>query len=459
MSRMVSERNSTLVNKKVFLIFGSLYSVTIGSLLFAMNEKIQADTISRPSVDKIALLNLFISVLFLAFSVSTTKIQNNMAFFWSFHIIFFGFNSVLLQLDTTPIYLARVFTEAMSSDTIFTVLLTTVVAGTAQICVYRKYKNLLQPKAYVSVEDTVQKRIFFSSILYFLVLPFLINALGGFNSIFRRIRISNEPEYNSLAIKSIFESLLYVPPVILLLGLLFIPKQQRFKRNQVLIRIFIPILIVLSNPFGNARQITLFLILPFVFYLLSKGRKIYSYAFFLVLPIMLSFSANLVNRYSGRLQNPTLTILSRDGDFDSLAQLHNGLQATSDYEFPVFRQLLGSLLFFVPRSVWSDKPLDTGIELANYLGLRFQNLSAPWILEAYVNARIPGVLLTAFFIGYLITKMDLNQSSGIRQFVMAFTISGLLFILLRGSLLQASGRAIFAFVLIQILFTARAKRR
>jgi hypothetical protein len=449
---------SAKVNKKVFITFGSLYSIIIGTLLFAMIKEIEAGTILNARLDKLAVLNLTVSVTLLTFSISTSTLQRNMTFFWSFHVIFFGFNAVLLQMDPTPIYLARIYPEEISDETIFLVFLTTLVAGATQIYATEKNKNLTESRDSVEIEHKVQQRIFISTIFYLFTLPFLIIALGGFNYIFRKIRISSEIEYNSLAVKSIFESLLYVPPVILLLAMLFIPKKQRFNRIQILIRILSLILIILSNPFGNARQTTLFVTLPFIFYLLDKSKRIFSYIFFLALPLIICFTANLVNRYSGKLQTPTLTVLSRDGDFDSLTQLHNGMLVTSEYDLPILRQLLGSLFFFVPRSLWSGKPLDTGVEIANYLGLQFQNLSAPWILEAYVNARIPGVLIAAILVSYYLTKIDLNQRRGIREFVMVFTISGLLFILLRGSLLQASGRAIFAFILVQILFKIKEKR-
>lgn len=447
------------MNKKVFIAFGSIYSITIGILLFAMIKEIQVDTILKARFDKIALLNLVVSVLMLSFSISTNSIQKNMTFFWTFHIIFFGFNAVLLQIDPTPLYLARIFPKAIADDTLVLLFLTTLVAGATQIYASEKNKKFIVSKDSVEIEHTVEQRLFISAILYFIILPFIVNALGGLNFVFRRIRISNGIEYSSLAVKSIIESLLYVPPVILLLGLLFIPSEQRSKLHRLLISILSMLLVILSNPFGNARQTTLFVTLPFIFYLLDKRKRIYTYIFFLALPIIICFSANLVNRYTGEIQNPTMTLLSRDGDFDSLIQLHNGMQIAVNNEFPIFRQLLGSLFFFVPRSLWPGKPLDTGVELANYLGLRFQNLSAPWILEAYVNARIPGVLIATFFVSYYLTKIDLNQSRSIRHYVMVFTISGLLFILLRGSLLQASGRAIFAFVLIHILFKIRVKRR
>jgi hypothetical protein len=145
-------------------------------------------------------------------------------------------------------------------------------------------------------------------------------------------------------------------------------------------------------------------------------------------------------------------VISRDGDFDSFSQVANGVQVIPDGAFPIFKQILASIFFFVPRGVWPGKPNDTGVELARMLGLDFQNLSAPWILEAFVNARFMGVISVSILLGFYLTKVDLLSNSSMRYFLVGSVTSGFLFIVLRGSLLQATGRAVFSIFIISIIF-------
>ena len=73
------------------------------------------------------------------------------------------------------------------------------------------------------------------------------------------------------------------------------------------------------------------------------------------------------------------------------------------------------------------------------------------LFRSYVNARIFGVILVSILIGLFLTKLDLDSNKNIFTFLITSLTSGFLFIVLRGSLLQATGRAVFAIFLITFL--------
>jgi hypothetical protein len=285
-------------------------------------------------------------------------------------------------------------------------------------------------------------------LIYLIIIPIIIVQLGGSAFLLKRVRFSDASQNLTISVNAIFQTLLYVPPLIAVVILLFVNRYR--KVNRFVLTSLVIWILFLSNPLGNARQTTLFLLLPLIFVAL-QGRIKLTLIFYSLLPIVFLYSAGLVNRYTGQLQKPQLSIVSRDGDFDSFSQVANGLHMTADGYFPLLRQITASLLFFVPRSMFHNKPNDTGIELARWLGLKFQNLSAPWVLEAYVNFRAPGVLFIAFCLGYFLTKIDLRSHLDLRSYLLSSITSGLLFIILRGSLLQATGRAVFAFFLIFVI--------
>jgi hypothetical protein len=284
--------------------------------------------------------------------------------------------------------------------------------------------------------------------LYILTSPFIIYSLGGFEFLFKRVRFGSLEQNLTISLNATLQTLLYVPPLVVLLVLLYLNRDQANGKYPLY---FLSVWIVfLSNPLGNARQTTLFLIFPILFYYLQKRIKLAIF-FFLTLPFVFLYSAGVVNRYTGSIQAPQFATVSRDGDFDAFSQVANGLQAIHQGGFPIFRQVFASIFFFIPRSLYSGKPADTGVELAKILGLKFQNLSAPWILEAYANARIIGVISVGISLGFVLTSIDFRSLLELRSFLIGSMTSGFLFIILRGSLLQATGRAVFSIFLIHLL--------
>lgn len=291
--------------------------------------------------------------------------------------------------------------------------------------------------------------------MYILLLPVVINSLGGVAFLLRRTRYGSDISNLTIASQAIFESVLYAPPLICLLTLFYLDKNfEKLRKTMFFLLVWI---IFLSNPLANARQVTLFLLIPIVFYFL-KDKRIATNCFFLGIPLLLIYSANLVDRFTGQLNPIKFNILSRQGDFDSFAQFANGIRLVDNDIFPYFQQTLGPVLFFVPRSVWNSKPRDTGVEIANQLGLSFQNLSAPTILEAYSNAKQVGLVVTSILLGFCISKFDLGSLHNLRSWLLGSVLVGVLFIVLRGSLLQATGRVIFSFVIV-FYITNRLKNK
>jgi len=139
-----------------------------------------------------------------------------------------------------------------------------------------------------------------------------------------------------------------------------------------------------------------------------------------------------------------------NADYDAFWQIGNADLLWSEGVMTPLSQLSGSLLFWVPRSIWPDKPLDTGILLAQSRGYITQNLSAPMWAEGMVNGGFVGVVVLFLVLGYALFRMDARLPEA---FVVggAWAIAGAVFpvymtILLRGSWLQATGALIVATV-------------
>jgi hypothetical protein len=434
----------------VFLLISFAYTCITIHVLRSSIQSFESSINSNLWDLKVSVINILVAIVFISISLSTKQQQLNMAFFWVFQFVFFGIGGLLSQIDPYPYYLTKTSSASFlvnASELIFVAQISVCFGQLLQM----KRKNDLKPEPTEMLDSevsTLMKRTRNLLKIYIVSLPIVIYQLGGFSFLLKRVRFGNLEQNLAISINAILQTLLYVPPVIAVMVLLYLEKthlRYRFAKFALIIWI-----LFLSNPLANARQTTLFLVLPLIFFFLQTRVRA-TILFFTALPLFFFYSAGVVNRYTGKLQGPRLSIVSRDGDFDSFSQIANGLQVITQGEFAIFRQVMASIFFFIPRSIYPGKPNDTGVELARFLGLKFQNLSAPWILESYVNARVIGVVLIGFSVGYFLSKIDLRSNLDIRYFLLGSLTTGFLFIVLRGSLLQATGRAVFSIAVLYLL--------
>jgi len=139
-------------------------------------------------------------------------------------------------------------------------------------------------------------------------------------------------------------------------------------------------------------------------------------------------------------------------NYDSWANIYTAVEIVKVHGMQWGHQLMGSLLFFVPSSIWSAKPLATGIFLADYLitnySMWFTNLSAPLAAEGYLDFGPAGVVLYACILALvvsLLNRLALRRDRWV-AFPMAIYASVFLMIVLRGSLMIAMGFAGAAFL-------------
>ena len=130
------------------------------------------------------------------------------------------------------------------------------------------------------------------------------------------------------------------------------------------------------------------------------------------------------------------------GSFDVFAMIAQTLKYLDEAADPLAfgYQLLGPLLFWVPRSVWPGKPIGTGELIADKVGFEFTNVSAPLWSEGLINFHLPGVFLLMFVFGWFSRRLESSVLPGgiptFQSLAVAF-MSGFQFIVLRGDLMTA----------------------
>lgn len=176
-----------------------------------------------------------------------------------------------------------------------------------------------------------------------------------------------------------------------------------------IIAAFVPAILI-NFPTASSRFyafVIYFPIILLVLHFLLKIRR--TGTIFLFLMPMLLFLSAVVTAIQNRVPN-FRDLLSKylfSGHFDAYENFLHMIDFVGKNGVLYGYQLLGAIFFWVPRTVWPEKPIGTGSFLAkNYLLSNFQNISSPLIGEFYINFSVIGVLLIALTIGFVSSYFD-----------------------------------------------------
>ena len=138
-------------------------------------------------------------------------------------------------------------------------------------------------------------------------------------------------------------------------------------------------------------------------------------------------------------------------DYDAYQQVQAGVLLVDEVGHQP-KLALGVPFFWVPRSVWPDKPEDAGVVIGKFVGYSFLNLSSPLWVESYIWAGLPLTAVVFAGLGGISGWLDRvnHRYRHERSRVVGLVVPALAFyqlILLRGSLLQAMA----AFTLLAII--------
>lgn len=292
----------------------------------------------------------------------------------------------------------------------------------------------------------ILRLLFYSSILCAIIIVTLV----GINNLFTRS--TNHLNITSSSIALIISNTLRAIPVFFVaLNLLYYRKNNCFYRPLAFFSGVI-IMMLTNFPTATARFWMVSVYLGLFLIVMQKSRNPYFLKNIILVGMIVVFpTINIFRRNSFSqaislgFHIPKLSDLFTYGDFDSYSMLVRVLIYVNERGIRWGRQLLGNVLFFIPRSLWNSKPLGSGVMLANELNWPFTNVSCSYIGEGYINFGIMGVFAFACILGFLSKIGDVkyretifNNDSTIKfiEIIYPFTL-GFLFFILRGDLLSS----------------------
>lgn len=94
------------------------------------------------------------------------------------------------------------------------------------------------------------------------------------------------------------------------------------------------------------------------------------------------------------------------GDYDAFVMVGNVNRYVKTYEVTYGKQIIGNLLFFIPRNIWNEKPVGSGSMVLEKLGYKFTNVSCPLVSEWYINFGYLGIIIGAILFGIICSIID-----------------------------------------------------
>ena len=149
-----------------------------------------------------------------------------------------------------------------------------------------------------------------------------------------------------------------------------------------------------------------------------------------------------------------------DGHFDSYQMF---MRVIEENYITMGSQLLTSLLFFVPRSVWTNKSIGSGALMSEVLGLSFDNISMNYFGEGFINFGYFGIVIFVFILAFINAKLDTiywydwNKYNIISPYYLF--LLGLEFFILRGDLLSSLAFTIGLLFCVYFVIKMTTKRR
>mgnify|MGYP006089875357 FL=1 len=393
-----------------------------------------------------------------------------------FIFIFFGIVPLMNEVNNNEIMGGEfdIFDKIKTNFIILIGMLFFIYGGSLKINAFDRIVN--------SLPDIKKLNIFFYflfGLIAFIILyrwNFDINALlfwstrvgGYFDQVFD---IYRDGRINYLMYSRVIRPM---PIVLLVIFIYFYKKNKKFfthnqKLKSLIMLFFLTILSVfLASPTAIARWQSATLYIPFLIIFTRIWEKPYMMqasllcGLFIVFPFLDKFrSFTSWSQFDFKI------------DYNWMHEMHfdayqNFVRVIEIDLITYGNQLIGALLFFIPRSLWVEKPIGSGSYLAIKLDYTFGGISMPFIAEGYINFGLFGSLFFMLFLGIILGNLDrvawkLKKANKDCLFLYYYYfLFGIIFFTMRGDLINGIsmifGMTLSFWMLVLILgFTARIK--
>ena len=413
-------------SKSLYLYFHSILT-WLGLVLFTLGGIYAIEALGTVRADNYSILVTFIvigtiSISGIAIEVRKRSYSMNLVH-WLFFFVFFFLAPLCQYLtDRFPI---RLSAAADASDILYVNLLLIIWAMLYGIA-YHVF-SVLKPSqnAHGVINSSMSgtglrvtpSGIQLALLLSLVSLAFLLGAFG-WSGLTTRASYTQilYGDIESSPFRLVISTVVRAIPVLTLAALLVTRSLWKRRAQWWMLIIIVAVITSISNnPLGAARYWSGSLLLGFaVLLFLRKYRSgvwfvlILMVGLFIVAPTIKV--ARVLTAQELSLQAfsaPSLIRVLTSGDLDAYEMMVHTVQFIHGGGAPTWgHQLVGTLLFWIPRSLWPSKPISSGTIVASAFGFPNINVSCPLPAEGYINFGIVGLIIFAVGLGWLLSTLD-----------------------------------------------------
>lgn len=200
--------------------------------------------------------------------------------------------------------------------------------------------------------------------------------------------------------------------------------------------------IITAFPLGMARFSVAALYIPFVIILFPILQRKFNFTLTIIISLLFLFPfLDTFRRFTSETEIKFEMDFGmfQEGHFDSYQSILSVLK----HDLITYgHQLLGVIFFWVPRSLWPNKPIGSGAFSANEVDLDFSNISMNFFAEGYINFGFFGVCLftigLAYFSAYFDVKFVKQNFKSNLYSLWYYIVVGFMFFILRGDMLSST---------------------
>lgn len=242
-------------------------------------------------------------------------------------------------------------------------------------------------------------------------------------------KVNKDVSKSALLLKE--KIVLMIPFPIFLLSVYYLKKAKKKSINYyaiiVLSILLLVLLLAIKNPLTEKRNALGPIYLTIIFFLIPKllntNFKALIFLFFSMIIIFPTISLITHSGYSldqlrakpklllYQLKNHGISNTFTTLNYDAFINFAATIEYVEGDRLSYGEQLSGGVFFFVPRKIWTNKPISSGEFIGEYLKdnygnpRSFTNLSNPYVSEGYLNFGLLGVILFAIALAYFLYIM------------------------------------------------------
>lgn len=403
--------------------------------IFTCYSYFKSLTVNNYNIDNLTIFT-FVIMLFITI-IGITKDKRPFSLnktYWYFNLIFFIMAPLAQYLENY-----HVWGVELTSDT-YSLTNALIILGNIVHLIFYKNDNEVNFEKETENNKSILSYIFLLTIALMSFALLVMNV--GFNNLF--LRATNVTEFSdNKMFNTIITSFLKALPVYCF-TIAFKNNPKLDLKNCLLILI----VFLMNYPVSTTRFWMGAIFIGIILLVFIKNKKqnrvqdiILMLTFTIIFPITYLFHFySLDYVLQNGMNSFDLATSYLSVDYDAYSIFGRIINYTNENGIVFGKQLIGTLLFMIPRAVWPSKPQATGAFLATVTNQNFTNISSPFVSEGYINFGILGLVVFEFLLAIVSKKLDNNYWSKNKNKYVALVypyLIGLLLFYERGALHHA----------------------